>query len=96
VTDETLAVDVTREVGISGSFLDTDHTMKHFRSEFFEPSILFRQRRPDWVAAGKKTLSDAAEDCADALIAQEREPYLSPEQDAELAKIETDFLERMR
>lgn len=96
VTDETLAVDLTREVGISGSFLDTDHTLMHFRSEFFEPSILFRKRRPDWVEAGQKTLRDAAEDCADRLIANERVPHLTSEQDAALAEIETAFLECMR
>jgi len=96
VTDETLALDVVRDVGISGSFLGTDHTLMHFRSEFFEPSILFRQKRADWDAAGQKTLSDAAEDCVDALIEQERAPCLTAEQDAALKEIEADFLERVR
>ena len=91
VSAETLAVDITREVGIGGSFLDTDHTLRHFRSEFFVPAISFRQRRPDWVTAGHRTLCDRAEDCADTLIANDRAPYLTPEQDAALAEIETDF-----
>ncbi|MBW1995354.1 MAG: trimethylamine methyltransferase family protein, partial [Deltaproteobacteria bacterium] len=45
VTQETLAVDITRNVGISGSFLDQMHTFEYFRSELFMPALLFRQTR---------------------------------------------------
>ena len=96
VTEETLAVDVTRAVGISGSFLDTDHTLAHFRSEFFEPSVLFRQKRANWTARGNQTLYDAAEDCADALIGRDHTPQLTDDQDAALSDIEAAFLAQRR
>ena len=95
VSEKTLAVDVTRQVGISGSFLDAEHTLMHFRSEFFEPLLLFRKKREDWNAMGRPSLSDAAEDCADALISREQAPYLTEEQDAALAEIEAQFLSRL-
>jgi trimethylamine--corrinoid protein Co-methyltransferase len=39
VDDDTLAVDVMDEVGPGGSFLATEHTVKHMRSEFWEPKV---------------------------------------------------------
>jgi trimethylamine--corrinoid protein Co-methyltransferase len=33
VNDETLALDVIRQVGIGGNFLEQDHTVEHFRKE---------------------------------------------------------------
>lgn len=48
VTDETLALDVIREVGIGGNYLETEHTARHFREELLL-SPLF-QTMP-WQAA---------------------------------------------
>ena len=93
--DDALAVDVTRAVGIAGSFLDTDHTLRHFRGELWEPSILFRNRRAVWDERGAPRLEDAAEAAADALIAAEGEPCLSEDQEKELRRIEADFLGRI-
>jgi trimethylamine---corrinoid protein Co-methyltransferase len=39
VTDESLAVDLIRERGIGGHFLDTDHTVANFREEIFLPAL---------------------------------------------------------
>ena len=80
VTDETLAVDLTRSVGIAGSFLDQMHTLENFRTELFDPKLLFRQRREDFKAAGKKPLSERAEDRADELIAAPADPKLTDHQ----------------
>ncbi len=38
VTPETLAIDITREVGPAGSFLDHEHTAENFRTELFAPN----------------------------------------------------------
>ncbi|MDP6039782.1 MAG: trimethylamine methyltransferase family protein, partial [Candidatus Latescibacteria bacterium] len=95
VTPETLAVDVTRDVGIAGSFLDADHTFAHFRTEFFEPSLLFRKKRPYWNDAGRPTLGDAAEDVAEELMKKEMQPVLSEEQLEGLLEIERGFLDRI-
>ena len=96
VSDETLALDVVREVGIGGSFLDAQHTLRHFREELWEPMILFRDRREKWMAKGAAGLAAAAEERADALIAAERPPCLTEEQEKTLLDIETDFLKRMK
>ena len=47
VTTETLAVDVIKEIGPNGTFLEHDHTLHHLRKEMF-PSKMFD--RSNWSA----------------------------------------------
>lgn len=93
VSEETLALDVAREVGITGNYLSHTHTLEHFRDEFFEPAVLFRKKRSDWTHEGRRNLAAAAEETADALISAEREPILNNDQTEALSKIEKRFLE---
>jgi trimethylamine--corrinoid protein Co-methyltransferase len=55
ISDETLMLDEIHRVGPGGHFMDTDQTLKHFRS-FWYPSLLDRGRREQWLAAGSTTL----------------------------------------
>ena len=93
--DEDLALEVTRRVGIAGSFLDDEHTLAHFRDELWEPSISWRNRRATWDEAGSPRLDEAAEARADALISADQPPALSEDQRKELLRIEADFLHRL-
>jgi trimethylamine--corrinoid protein Co-methyltransferase len=54
VTDETLAVEVTKKVGAGGNFLQEDHTFEHMREEHFVPKIADRQQREAWEKGGSK------------------------------------------
>ncbi len=56
VDDEHLATDVIQRVGPGGHFLADDHTVKHFREQFWFPTLLDRSRWADWEAAGQATL----------------------------------------
>jgi len=87
VNAETLALDVTREVGIAGSFLESDHTLDNFRSELFMPEVLFRQKRAAWDAASRPTLENTATDRADELMAAPAETNLDDHQLKTLADI---------
>jgi len=60
VTDDTLAVDVIREVGHGGNFLDQDHTLRYFRSELFFPVLFQRLSMDKWVADGAKPMVQVA------------------------------------
>jgi len=51
VNEETLALDLIDEVGHEGDFLGTDHTMRHFREDWY-PALFNRQDFEDWSAAG--------------------------------------------
>ena len=87
VSQDSLAVSVTRSVGIGGSFLDTEHTLSNFRNEFFMPELLFRKRRSDWLSAGRPQLVARAEEIADDLTSQPAETALDDGQLSELARL---------
>jgi trimethylamine--corrinoid protein Co-methyltransferase len=90
--DESIALDVIRTVGNAGSFLETEHTLEHYRSEFYFPSILCRIRRARWAADGQKRLDQKAEEVADCLIANQIANHLTGEQSQELEKITSRFV----
>jgi trimethylamine---corrinoid protein Co-methyltransferase len=87
-----LAVDVTRSVGIAGSFLEHEHTLDNFRSELFSPRILCRVRRATWAKKGSLRLDERAEDIADQLISRDVSNGLSEEQRTELDRIQASFV----
>lgn len=51
VNDETLAVDVIKEVGPFKDFLSHKHTLRHMRSQS-QPVLIDRRRRSKWEQAG--------------------------------------------
>lgn len=55
VNDETLAVDIIREIGIGRDFLSHETTFNHMRSQS-KPELIDRRTREDWVADGSKDL----------------------------------------
>ncbi|MDO0823723.1 trimethylamine methyltransferase family protein, partial [Desulfosporosinus nitroreducens] len=60
VNDETLALDIIHKIGPGGHFLSEDHTMKHFKTETYYPSLIDRQRYESWLESGSKTLFERA------------------------------------
>lgn len=60
VNDDTLAVDVIREVGHGGSFLGHEHTARYFRRELFFPKLFQRQTIDQWLESGAKMAHEVA------------------------------------
>ena len=60
VSEETLAVDTIGEVGPGGHFLDHEHTLRHFRREFFFPCLFDRQGIEAWRDAESPRVEAAA------------------------------------
>lgn len=54
VSETTLALEVIKEVGPGGHFLDHQHTVQHVRNEFYFPSLSDRQQRSIWEEKGSK------------------------------------------
>jgi trimethylamine--corrinoid protein Co-methyltransferase len=59
VSDETMALDVIDRVGPGGHYLADEHTLKHFKRNWF-PTLLDRSNYTSWVSQGKQTLGDRA------------------------------------
>jgi trimethylamine--corrinoid protein Co-methyltransferase len=56
VNDNTLALDVIREVGASGNFLVHRHTLEHVQSTQWRPELISRQGFDKWQAEGSSSL----------------------------------------
>jgi trimethylamine--corrinoid protein Co-methyltransferase len=82
IDDETLALDLIDELGPDGSFLETQHTLDHYRERWY-PSLIDRLGRSAWVARGGRTLGERAATRVDDILATHQVPPL-PEA-AELA-----------
>ena len=95
VTEDTLAVEATRQVGISGSFLDHVHTAEHFRSELFMPGLLFRETREHWEEKGSKTLTQRAEEKAKELMENRIDNGLTEDQVEALDNLANRFLDQL-
>ena len=62
VNDETLAVDVIREVGAFNDFLSHDSTLKHMRAVQSQPQLIDRRMREDWEKLGGTNITQRAEE----------------------------------
>lgn len=64
VTDETLPLDLIREVGYTGNYLAAEHTAQHFKDELFIPSLSIRQPYQSWEENGSPSALDRAREKA--------------------------------
>ncbi|MDH3316454.1 MAG: trimethylamine methyltransferase family protein [Gammaproteobacteria bacterium] len=84
VSDEALALNAIHEVGPGGFFLDSGHTLQHFRDAFFSPRIGVRQSFEQWEAAGAKDALARARDRWSAMLDAYVEPVLESSRRGEL------------
>jgi trimethylamine--corrinoid protein Co-methyltransferase len=59
VNDESLAVDVIKQVGVGNDFLSHESTYKYMRTQS-QPKLIDRTMREDWEAAGKTDIYQRA------------------------------------
>jgi trimethylamine--corrinoid protein Co-methyltransferase len=59
ITDETLAMDVIREVGPAGEFITHEHTYNNFK-KLSNPKMMDRDNRENWEAAGSPDIAELA------------------------------------
>jgi trimethylamine--corrinoid protein Co-methyltransferase len=59
VSQETLALDVIDRVGPGGHFLEEEHTLKHFRENWY-PTLLNRTAYATWLEQGGLTYGELA------------------------------------
>jgi len=87
VDEEHLALHVIDRVGPGGHFLADGHTLKHFRTEFWYPTLIDRRRWEDWESDGAKSLGQRVrEKVIDIIENFEPEP-LDPDVEAKLKEI---------
>jgi trimethylamine--corrinoid protein Co-methyltransferase len=78
VSEETLALDVIKRVGIGGNFLADDHTAAHFRQELWSPRSFDRRNWEDWWAEGARSMADWARARKEMILAEHKPEPLDP------------------
>lgn len=67
INEETLALDLIDEQGPDGQFLDSDHTMKHFRERWY-PRVFDHGNFDQWMDAGGLSLAEVAAKKVDSIL----------------------------
>ena len=76
VTDETLSVDVIKEMGIGKDYLSHQSTLEYMRSQS-QAHLIDRRMREDWEIAGSKDLYERAHDKVIDILETHEPPPLS-------------------
>jgi trimethylamine--corrinoid protein Co-methyltransferase len=92
VSEETLALDEIREVGHTGDFLSTEHTLHHFRREIRHSRLPTRSKRDAWERHGSRAIDERAAARVEEILAAPPPAHLAPEQARELERIADGFL----
>jgi trimethylamine--corrinoid protein Co-methyltransferase len=84
VNEETLALDLIKEVGWQGHYLAQPHTAEHHRREHFRSKLLRRDTRQTWEGKGSKTALDLARERVREILEKHQPRDLDPALDKEL------------
>jgi trimethylamine--corrinoid protein Co-methyltransferase len=85
VTDETLALDVIKEVGVGGNFIAHKHTRQHI-ADFWQPRFVDRRPYSAWEA-DRKGSREWANEKARWILENHQPTSLDPKLSAELSRI---------
>lgn len=55
--EESLCVNVINKVGPGGNYLTEEHTLRHFKTEYWMPQLLDRNDYQAWISKGGKSLN---------------------------------------
>jgi trimethylamine--corrinoid protein Co-methyltransferase len=87
ISPEHLALEVIEEVGPAGNYLTHDHTLKHFREEFWFARLMDHNNHDGWVKRGSKSLSDRAHERAARILEEHTPPALEEKVTEEIYRI---------
>ena len=86
INEETLALDLIDKVGPGGEYLTSDHTLRHFKENWF-PDLISRKPFEKWVKDGKKDLGTRANERARSILSRHMPEPLDEKVQKELRKI---------
>jgi len=86
-SDETLALEEIAGAGPGGTFIDRDHTVRHFRRELWFPRLLDRDFYEAWQRAGATSLADRCRQRKEEILATHEPPPVDEDLAGELDRI---------
>jgi trimethylamine--corrinoid protein Co-methyltransferase len=84
VNEDTLALELIKEVGWQGDYLAQMHTAEYYRREHFLPRLLRRDTREAWESKGSKTALDLARERVREILASHEPRQLEQAVEREL------------
>ncbi len=88
-SNEGLAMDSIRTVKPGGHHLGTAHTMRHFRTAFFDGDLFDSNSAEQWQAEGAQTASQRANKKVKRLLKEYKRPFLDPAKEEALLEFIT-------
>ncbi|MBU0482812.1 MAG: trimethylamine methyltransferase family protein [Proteobacteria bacterium] len=76
INDETLALDLIDKLGPDGQFLDSEHTLAHFRERWY-PRVFERDNFDNWLGRGGKSFAERASDHVNEILAEHKPVMLT-------------------
>lgn len=92
VNADALGLGAIKEAGPGGHFLDKDHTLKHFRTEFYQPRLFDRDNFDSWHAKGSPQSMEKANKKYKEILAG----YVAPELPADVDKALQKFIKKIK
>jgi trimethylamine--corrinoid protein Co-methyltransferase len=92
VTNDTIAMDVIRQVNFAGNYLIEQHTRRRFRQEHYIPRLLVREGYQVWENEGGKTVLDRARERVREILDAHQPRELDPAVEKDLNQ----YLEKTR
>jgi trimethylamine--corrinoid protein Co-methyltransferase len=86
ISKETLALDLIEQIGHDGQYIDSEHTVRHVRDDWF-PEMIDRATFENWMAMGGKDLREKAKDKVNAILDDEPNKYLSQDEREQIESI---------
>lgn len=93
--EENIAIPLIKELKHQAAYLQSEHTLRHFRDELRITKLLSRERWALWEKGGRKGLTSVAEDLVQSLLKTPPPEHLSASQRERLQKIEKRGLEKI-
>jgi len=81
VSEETLGIEVIKKVGVGGSFIAEEHTVRHARETYWKSNLFNQASWESWKADGGKEVHAKAHEKVEAILARHYppEPLISSE-----------------
>lgn len=77
VNDETLALDLIKQIGPGGEYVSCDHTYERFRTVPSEAKLMNKSKKESWIEQGSKSFTDRGYEEAASILSSYKVQELS-------------------
>jgi len=83
-SEEELCLDLIKEIGPGGNYMESMHTLKNMREVSFFPKVASREMRAQWQGSGQHDSRDRAIEEVNRILSKENPARFSDELDAKV------------